>query len=57
MANLDEILIAHAKHLDKLSEFMAAVGDELSKKQAKEIAGILAKNANNMRRLAQKAQG
>ena len=54
MAELDEILIEHAKHLNKLAKFMREQGDSMTREQAAEVADIIKKNADNLITLAKK---
>ena len=57
MAQLDEILIEQAKHLDNLGDFMKKEGTNLTNKEAQEVSVIIKKNASNLRKLAKKVGG
>jgi hypothetical protein len=56
MVRIDEILIAQAQHLEEVAHFMATDGDNLTKEQAKEVSTVIQKNADNLRKLAEKVE-
>jgi len=56
MVRIDEILIAQAQHLEEVAHFMATDGDNLTKEQAKEVSTLIQKNADNLRKLAEKVE-
>ena len=54
MLGLKEVLIEQAKHLKKVSKFMDTQGDNLTTKQAHDIADIIKGNAQCLINLSKK---